>query len=69
MQFTVGRGKIMKPKGISNETLAAMLRTMCATGICATNKEREYLREAADRLEENEVEILADKLGVKLDED
>ena len=69
MQFTVGRGKIMKPKGISNETLAEMLRTMCATEICATNKEREYLQEAADRLEESEVEKLADKLGVKLDED
>ena len=41
----------MKPKELSNETLAAILRAMCATGICPTEDEKAYLLEAAERLE------------------
>ena len=42
----------MKPKELSNETLAAILRAMCSTGICPTENEKAYLLEAAERLEE-----------------
>ena len=41
----------MKPKELSNETLAAILRAMCSTGICPTQYEKDYLIEAARRLE------------------
>lgn len=41
----------MKPKELSNETLAAILRAMCSTGICPTEYEKDYLIEAARRLE------------------
>jgi chromosome segregation ATPase len=34
-----------------NEDLAAILRTMCVTGICPSQYEEEYLKEAANRLE------------------
>ena len=55
---------MIKPNGISNETLAAMLRAMCATGICATSKEQEYLREAADRLEDKDEDRENEMRGV-----
>lgn len=42
---------------ISDKELAAMLRAICATGICPSRNEKEYLREAADRLEEMESEV------------
>ena len=45
----------MKPKEISNETLAAILRAMCSTGICPTEDEKAYLLEAAERLEDGGV--------------
>lgn len=51
----------MKPKELSNETLAAILRAMCSTGICPTEDEKAYLLEAAERLEEygrNDAEVL-----------
>jgi len=41
----------MKPKGISNEGLAAILRAIAFVGRL-DHDEREYIREAADRLEE-----------------
>lgn len=40
----------MNPKSMTNEELAVILRAMAATGM-GTSDEREYLREAADRLE------------------
>ena len=40
----------MKAKELSDETLASILRAMAATGI-GTRDEREYIYEAADRLE------------------
>ena len=36
---------------ISDEELAAMLRAICVTGICPSRNEKEYLQEAAERLE------------------
>ena len=36
---------------MTNEDLAAILRTMCVTGICPSQYEEEYLKEAANRLE------------------
>ena len=44
-----------KVKEIPNETLAAILRAICSTGICPTEKEKAYLREAAERLEDGRV--------------
>jgi len=41
----------MKAKELTNEELATILRMMCITGICPTRYERDYLQEAADRLE------------------
>ena len=41
----------MNPKELSNEELAAILRAMCSTGICPSQNEKEYLQEAAERLE------------------
>lgn len=41
----------MKANELSNETLAAILRAMCSTGICPTQYEKDYLIEAARRLE------------------
>lgn len=42
----------MRAKDLSNEELASILRCLCATGICPSRDEKEYLQEAADRLEE-----------------
>ena len=42
----------MKARDLSNEDLAAILRSICVTGICPSRDEKEYLREAADRLEQ-----------------
>ena len=36
---------------ISNEDLATILRAMIITGICPSRDEKEYLEEAAKRLE------------------
>lgn len=36
---------------ISDEELATILRTICVTGICPSRNEKEYLQEAAERLE------------------
>ena len=44
----------MNAKDLTNEELANMLRIICATGICPTSEEVEYLQEAADRLEDKE---------------
>lgn len=46
--------KIMqsKPRKVSNEGLAAILRTMAATGLSKTQYEEEYLQTAAERLED-----------------
>lgn len=41
----------MRAKDLSNEELASILRCLCATGICPSRDEKEYLQEAADRLE------------------
>ena len=41
---------------VSNEGLAAVLRTMAATGITKSQYEQEYLQTAAERLEEMEGE-------------
>lgn len=41
----------MNPKELSNEDLANILRAMCVTGICPSLDEKEYLKEAAERLE------------------
>lgn len=43
----------MKAENLSNEDLAEMLRSICITGICPSRDEKEYLQEAADRLEQN----------------
>ena len=45
-----------KVKEIPNETLAAILRAICATGICPTEDEKAYLLEAAERLEDGRVD-------------
>ena len=52
--FTECAHKIMqsKPRKVSNEGLAAILRTMAATGLSKTQYEEEYLQIAAERLEE-----------------
>ena len=42
----------MNAKNLTNEELAAVLRVMTVTGICPSRDEKEYLLEAADRLEE-----------------
>lgn len=42
----------MKAKDLSNEDLATILRSICVTGICPSRDEKEYLQEAADRLEQ-----------------
>ena len=36
---------------LSDEAIANMLRAMCITGICPSHDEKEYLQEAAQRLE------------------
>ena len=41
----------MNGSEISNEGLAAILRAIAATGICPSRDDKEYLNEAADRLE------------------
>ena len=41
----------MNASEISNEGLAAILRAMTVTGLCPSRDEKEYLFEAADRLE------------------
>lgn len=47
------RGKVdMKTKELTNEELATALRTMVSTGICPSRQEKDFLEEAADRLEE-----------------
>ena len=42
----------MKARDLSNEDLATILRSICVTGICPSGDEKEYLQEAADRLEQ-----------------
>lgn len=41
----------MRAEELTNEELANILRSMCITGICPSRDEKEYLLEAADRLE------------------
>ena len=41
----------MNASEIPNEGLAAILRAIAATGICPSRDDKEYLNEAADRLE------------------
>ena len=65
------RGKVdMKTKELTNEELATALRAMVTTGICPSRQEKEFLEEAADRLDriepENEVYAMAKKLNVKI---
>lgn len=42
----------MNASELTNEELAEILRAMCVTGICPSRDEKEYLKEAAKRLEE-----------------
>lgn len=46
----------MRAKDLTNEELANILRLICATGICPTSDEIEYMHEAADRLEKGETD-------------
>ena len=48
------RRKQMNPKDLSNEELATILRALKVTGICPSRDEKEYLEEAADRLEKQD---------------
>jgi len=41
----------MNVKELSNEELAALLRALCVTGLCPSRFEKEFLEEAATRLE------------------
>lgn len=43
----------MNAKELTNEELAYILRLMCYTGLAPSRDEKEYLQEAADRLEED----------------
>ena len=56
----------MRAEKLTNEQLASHLRTMCNTGSCPSRSEKEFLLEAADRLEQSDIERLSKKLGVKL---
>lgn len=40
----------MNRKELTNEELANILIAMCVTGICPSRDEKEYLKEAAERL-------------------
>ena len=42
----------MNAKDLTNEELAAVIRTMKITGICPSRTEEEILEEAAERLED-----------------
>ena len=44
----------MNPRELTNEELAAAIRAIKSTGICPSRNEKEYLEEAARRLEEME---------------
>lgn len=46
----------MNASKVSNEGLASILRAMAVTGVSPTSDEREYLFEAADRLEDEDEE-------------
>ena len=48
----------MRAEELTNEELANILMAMCVTGICPSRDEKEYLKEAAKRLrEENQNEL------------
>ena len=55
----------MRAKDVTNEGLAAILRTIVATGIGSLD-EREYIREAADRLEREAFMIIIEGVEVRL---
>ena len=64
----------MDPKELSNEDLANIIRAMRVTGICPSYQEKEYLDEAANRLEKlgeierwinNTVEKMKEHLNIK----
>lgn len=44
----------MNPKDLSNEELATILRALKVTGICPSLDEKEYLEEAAGRLDKQD---------------
>ena len=44
----------MNPRELTNEELATVIRAIKSTGICPSRDEKEYLEEAARRLEEME---------------
>ena len=56
----------MRAQDITNEGLAAILRTMVATGAFPDSDEREYIREAADRLEREAFMIIVEGVEVKV---
>ena len=55
----------MRARDISNEGLAAILRAMAVTGY-GSRDEREYIREAADRLEREAFMITVEGVEVKV---
>ena len=56
----------MRAKDVTNEGLAAILRTMAATGVITDSDELEYIREAADRLEREAFMIIVEGVEVKV---
>ena len=56
----------MRTKDVTNEGLAAILRTIAATGAFPDSDEREYIREAADRLEREAFMIIVEGVEVRL---
>ena len=56
----------MRAKDVTNEGLAAILRTIAATGAFPNSDEREYIQEAADRLEREAFMIIIEGVEVRL---
>ena len=56
----------MRAKDVTNEGLAAILRTMAATGVITDSDELEYIREAAERLEREAFMIIIEGVEVRL---
>lgn len=51
LYFVTKGGVDMRTKELTNEELATALRAMVTTGICPSRQEKEFLEEAADRLD------------------
>ena len=56
----------MRAKDVTSEGLAAILRTMAATGVITDSDELEFIREAADRLEREAFMIIVEGVEVKV---